>query len=119
MEKRTLTITINSDWQGALRMAARRAFSSEVYQGETLNFETPAAFFGQLTERRWAILHTLNRMGEIPARDLARWMGRDLKQIQEDAAILVSLGLIERMPEGTLRCPFEDIHVDMHLRRAA
>lgn len=45
---RTLTITSNPDWKAALRVAAQKAengLRSGAYQGETLNFETPGAFF--------------------------------------------------------------------------
>ncbi|MEY2633605.1 MAG: hypothetical protein RIR00_2259 [Pseudomonadota bacterium] len=119
MEKRTLTITVNPDWQAALRSAARQAVAGQTYQGETLNFETPAAFFGKLSERRWAILNSLQGAGEVPVRELARRLERDVKRVHEDAAALVDLGLLERTARGALLCPFDDIHVDMHLRRAA
>lgn len=119
MEKRTLTVTINPDWRASLRAAARGAFAADAYQGETLNFETPAAFFARLTERRWAMLHALQGAGEVAVRELARRLGRDVKRVHEDAGVLVELGLIERTERGGLVCPFDDIHVDMHLRRAA
>jgi predicted transcriptional regulator len=119
MENRTLTITVNADWQGALRAAARGAFGASAYQGETLNFETPAAFLGKLTERRWVILDALQGAGEVPVRELARRVGRDVKRVHEDAAVLVDLGLLERTLRGALLCPFDDIHVDLHMRRAA
>lgn len=118
MEKRILTITVDGDWQGALRSAARRAFSAETYQGETLNFETPGAFFGRLTERRWALLRLLQGRGEIPIRDLARRAARDVRRVHEDVKALADLGLVERTPAGGVLCPFADIHVDMHLREA-
>lgn len=119
MEKRTLTITLRPDWQDALRSAARPAFLAERYQGETLNFETPAAFFAHLTARRWALVHALQGAGEVPVRELARRVGRDVKRVHEDAGALVELGLIERTERGSLFCPYADIHVDMHLRHAA
>lgn len=119
MEKRTLTVTINPDWRASLRAAARGAFAADAYQGETLNFETPAAFFARLTEKRWAMLHALQGAGEVAVRELARRLGRDVKRVHEDAGVLVELGLIERTERGGLVCPFDDIHVDMHLRRAA
>lgn len=119
MEKRTLTITINPDWRGALRAAAQGAFTVAAYQGETLNFETPGAFFARLTEKRWVLLHTLQGAGEVPVRELARRLERDVKRVHEDAGGLVELGLVERSERGGLLCPFDDIHVDMHLRRAA
>jgi len=119
LEKRTLTITIQSDWQSALRATARAAFGAAGYQGETLNFETPEAFFAHLTSRRWALLNTMQGAGELAVRELARRLERDVKRVHEDAATLVKLGLLERTASGGLVCPYDDIHVDMHLRRAA
>lgn len=99
--------------------AARDAFAADAYQGETLNFETPAAFFSRLTERRWAMLYALQGAGELAVRELARRLERDVKRVHGDAEVLVELGLIERTERGGLVCPFDDIHVDMHLKRAA
>lgn len=119
METRTLTITLQPDWKAALRASAKKAFAAESAQGDRLNFESAAAFFGKLTERRWAMIHALQGAGEVPVRELARRVGRDVKRVHEDAGVLVSLGLIERTERGGLSCPYDDIHVDMHLRHAA
>jgi predicted transcriptional regulator len=90
------------------------------YQGEVLNFETPGAFFGKLTTNRWTLIHTLQADGgEVGVRELARRIGRDVKRVHEDAAVLIELGLVERTEIGALRCPYSDIHVDMHLSMAA
>ena len=51
MTERTLTITQMTDWRAGLR-AAGKAASRGRYAGEVLNFESPAQFFGQLTEKR-------------------------------------------------------------------
>ena len=118
MEKRTLTITVDADWQGALRTLARQAFSAETYQGESLNFATPGAFFGRLTQRRWALLHLLQGTGEVTVRDLAHRAGRDVRRVHEDVTALADLGLLERTARGGVLCPFADIHVDMHMREA-
>lgn len=117
MEKRTLTITVQPDWRGALRAAGRAAQAGR-YQGERLNFETPEAFFGSLTARRWALVHTLQGAGEISVRELARRVGRDVKRVHEDVTVLAELGLLDRTERGGVVCPFTDIHVDMHLREA-
>ncbi|MHB1942430.1 MAG: HVO_A0114 family putative DNA-binding protein [Acidiferrobacteraceae bacterium] len=117
MEKRTLTVTVHPDWRGALRTVARATRGSR-YQGERLNFETPEAFFGHLTARRWALVHALLGAGEIPVREVARRVGRDVKRVHEDVTILETLGLVERTARGGVVCPFVDIHVDMHLREA-
>ena len=114
MEKRTLTITLQADWKTALR-AAGKAAQKDTYQGETLNFQSPNAFFSRLTERRWTILNTLQQGGMMGVRELARQVERDVKRVHEDAQILVELGLIERDAAGALYCPYADIHVDMHI----
>ena len=118
MAGRTLTITVDPDWQNALRTAARQAFGATDYQGETLNFETPGAFFGKLTERRWALLRRLQGAGEMSVRELARHVGRDVRRVDEDINAQVDVGLVERTDNCGVYCPFADIHVDMHLREA-
>ena len=109
---RHLTISLNSNWKSALRAAGTAAKASS-YQGETLNFESASAFFGKLTERRWDMIHALQ--SDVGIRELARRLGSDSSRIHEDAAMLIDLGLLEKSDTGSLRCPFKDIHVDMHL----
>jgi len=117
MAKRTLTITVESDWRDALRAAGKLA-QAEEYQGERLNFEAPGAFFGRLTARRWRVVQTLIGAGEISVRELARRVGRDVKRVHEDVEALTELGLIERTDKGGAICPFSEIHVDMRLEEA-
>jgi predicted transcriptional regulator len=120
---RILTITIRADWKAALRGAmttAKTGLKRGTYMGETLNFETPVAFFSRLTSNRWTMLTTLQGAGTMGVRELARHLNRDVKRVHEDASALTDLGLIERSESGKLLCPYADIHVDMHIiRRAA
>lgn len=111
---RTLTITMTPDWRAALRQAGKGA-QADRYQGETLNFESPAAFFGRLTERRWALVTALQGQGAMAVRELARRSGRDVKRVHEDVRVLTSLGLVERDAAGGVLCPFADVHIDMHV----
>ena len=60
MEKRKLTITLQADWKSAIRSVGITP-QQDSYQGETLNFQTPGAFFSRLTERRWVIIKTLQQ----------------------------------------------------------
>ena len=57
MIQRNLTITLQPDWKAAIR-AVGVAAKADTYQGEVLNFETPAQFFGQLSEKRWDIVRS-------------------------------------------------------------
>lgn len=118
MSKRRLTIKLGSDWRSGIRSAMRTGFTSKTYQGETLAFETPAAFFGKLTEKRWILVQTLQGQGALSIRELARRAERDFKRVHEDVATLIDLGLFERDESGVV-CPFDRIHVDFELKAAA
>jgi len=117
MRKRTLTIRLMPDWRSGLRAAARKA-QAKSYQGEELGFETPAVFFGKLTERRWELIRMLQGKGVLSIRELARRVERDVKRVHEDVSVLTELGLFER-EEGGVVCPFARIHVDFELAAAA
>ena len=119
--ERTLTISIRADWKAAIHDVMARAetgLKQGTYMGETLNFETPGAFFSRLTANRWAMLSALQGAGNVGVRELARRLGRDVKRVHEDAAALVELGLVEKADNGALSCPYADIHVDMHVAAA-
>ncbi len=117
MTDRYLTITLQPDWQGALRAAAKAA-TANTYQGEVLNFETPAQFFGQLTQKRWDIVRAAQGKGELPVRELARLVNRDVKRVHEDVVVLAELGLLERTESGGVVCPYTSMHIDMYLKAA-
>lgn len=118
MSERTLTITMQPDWQRALRNAGRKAVE-RTYQGEVLNFESAAAFFGRLTKRRWAIVQALQDGGAMAVRELARRVDRDVKRVHQDVEALAELGLVERTASGGVVCPFVAVHIDFELRAAA
>lgn len=117
MNERYLTITMQPDWAAGLRSTAQAA-QATTYQGEVLNFESPAHFFGQLTEKRWEIVRAAQGKGELSVRELARTVGRDVKRVHEDVVILAGLGLLERTDSGGVLCPYSSMHIDMYLRAA-
>jgi predicted transcriptional regulator len=107
------------DTAAHLAAAMDAAMASDHYHGEGLHFASAALFFSRLTEKRWQLIHALQGAGEMGVRELARRLGRDVKRVHDDAQDLALLGVIEKTESGKLVCPFADIHVDMHLRRAA
>ena len=119
--KRKLTITLSGDWQSGLRAAgksAAKAVQSGRYQGEILNFETPAVLFGRLTEKRWELMRLLQATDSIGVRELARQAGRNVRRVHDDVQVLLDLGLIEKTDDGKLVCPYDDVHIDLHVRAA-
>jgi len=117
MTQRYLTITLQHDWRAAIR-AAGVAAKADTYQGEVLNFETPAQFFRQLSEKRWDIVRAAQGKSEMSVRELARVVDRDIKRVHEDVGILTELGLLERTESGGVSCPYTSMHIDMYLKAA-
>ena len=117
MTQRKLTITLQPDWKAAIRTVGVAA-KADTYQGEFLNFETPAQFFGQLSEKRWHIVPAAQGKGEMSVRELARVVERDVKRVHDDVVILAELGLLERTEGGGVSCPYTSMHIDMYLQAA-
>ena len=117
MIERYLTITLQPNWKGALRAMAKTA-QADNYQGEVLNFESPAHFFGKLSEKRWEIVRATQGKGELSVRELARAVKRDVKRVHEDVVILADLGLLERTASGGVLCPYSSMHIDMYVKAA-
>jgi len=118
MSTRKLRITVDPDWRAVLRNSARKSQQAK-YQGEHLNFESADLLLGKLTVLRWALVRELLGAGEVPLRELARRVGRDVKRVHGDITALSELGLVERTARGGVHCPYKDIHIDLHLRSAA
>ena len=56
--------------------------------------------------------------GELPIREVARIVQRDVKRVHEDIGILTDLGLLERTENGGVCCPYTSMHIDMYLKAA-
>ena len=109
MSERYLTITLRSEWKSALRSAAQASTRAD-YQGETLNFESPAQFFGQLTERRWELVQLSLGKPPMALDELARLSGMDLCRVQQDVKVLTQLGLLERTEQAGVTCPYNRVY---------
>ena len=54
----------------------------------------------------------------MAVRELARLVGRDVRRVHEDVGILSQLGLLERTDDAGVVCPYDSVHIDMHLQAA-
>lgn len=73
------------------RIAAGRA----VQKIHDINFTSYEAMRKILTPRRLELLHTIKEKNPHSVYELARLLGRDLKNINDDLAILAKIGLVE------------------------
>ena len=75
-------------------------------------------FRSQLSEKRWDVVRAAQGMGELPVRELARLVNRDVKRVHEDIVVLTQLGLVERTESGGVVCPYSSMHIDMYMKVA-
>ena len=119
---RKAIIQIRKDDEAVIKEAARgfvRAWNTGKSDADVFTFSSPAQLFAVLTPRRWEMIERLQAIGPVGFRGLARALGRDVKRVHEDAAVLIEWGLIERTAERKIRVPFDVIHADFDLRAAA
>ena len=102
-----------------LRSGFVKAWKSAKYEGEYVEFESPAALFRTLSPKRWELVEALQRYGPIGLRELARQLARDVKRVHEDVHLLIGVGLIEKNDDGKLFVPFGEIRAGFVLRPAA
>jgi predicted transcriptional regulator len=65
------------------------------------------------------LIERLQALGASSLRGLARDLGRDVKRVHEDVAMLLDWGLVERTDDRKLVVPYGVIHADFDLRAAA
>lgn len=112
--RRKVIIQVESIEAGAERFET--AWRTGKPQGEFITFETLETMLKTLTTRRWELVSVLQRHGPMGIRELARRLGRDVKNVHTDIQVLKSIGLIEDHEDGVC-VPYDEI--EAHLRLAA
>jgi predicted transcriptional regulator len=117
---KTLTIRIVDEATALQAMQQRfiNTWHSGQAEGDTLTFESPTALFRAITPKRWELISVLQKLGTVSQRELARQAKRDVHRIADDVKVLKELGIVEQSEQGVC-IPFERIHTDFTLARAA
>ncbi|MDR0458397.1 MAG: MarR family transcriptional regulator [Burkholderiaceae bacterium] len=94
---------------------ARRTLAGNLRRGQEadyhLSYESARDLCGELTPARMDVLRTLRDMGAGSVKALAETAGRNYSNVHTDVARLIVLGLIERLDDGTVRVPFDEIDI--------
>jgi len=116
------TIRIRRDTQTALKEMGERfvkTWKTGKWDGDLLQFESPAALFRVLTAKRWELIERLQTTGPTTVRGLARELDRDVKRVHEDVSTLINHGLVVRTTDRKICVPYDVIHADFDLRAVA
>lgn len=113
---RTVTLGVSSVEDTQRQVAA--AFGGEKV-GEFISFATVELLWKVLTAKRWDILRTMTGQGEMTIREIARRVERDVKAVHGDVRALLVAGVLDRTDSGRMIFPYDAVHVDFTLRKAA
>lgn len=113
---RTVTLGVSSIEDTQRQMA--KAFQGERV-GEFISFATVDLLWKVLTAKRWDILQAMTGQGELTIREVARRVDRDVKAVHGDVRALLLAGVLDRTERGRVIFPYDAVHVDFTLRKAA
>ena len=69
--------------------------------------------------KAWKLLQKLQDVGPCTYRAIAAALGRDVKRVHDDAAVLQEWGLVTTNEQGRIHVPFDIIHTEFDLKSAA
>jgi predicted transcriptional regulator len=113
---RTVTIGVSGIAVAQARLSA--AFRGEP-QGTLISFASVELLRAVMTPRRWALLQALVGREPVSVQDLAEGAGRDSDDVQADIEALAKAGVVERAGGDRISFPFDSVHVDFTMGRAA
>ena len=94
------------------------AFRGEA-QGNFISFVSLDLMWKVLAPKRLAVVRALTGVGPVTIREAARRVKRDVKAVHGDVQALLAAGVLERTENGRIVFPYDAIHVDFMITKAA
>jgi len=87
-------------------------------QGAFISFVSVERLWKVITPKRWGVLRAMTGGGPLAIGEVARPVGRDVKSVHGDLQALLKAGVIDRVDDGQILFPYDEVHVDFVLRAA-
>jgi predicted transcriptional regulator len=84
-----------------------------------ISFDSVDLLWRTLTRKRWELLQAMTGQGAMTIREAARRLGRDVKAVHGDVQALLKAGVLDRADNRRIVFPFDAVHVDFTLTKAA
>ena len=111
-----VTVGVSSIEEAGRRF--EKAFRGEA-QGNFISFASLDLMWKVLAPKRLALVRAMTGVGPITIRDAARRVKRDVKAVHGDVQALLKAGVLDRTDEGRIVFPYDAIHVDFMITKAA
>lgn len=98
---------------------ARILESGEAEQSARISFASWEDLHRVLAPNRMAIIRVMTGAGPLSIREITRRAGRDFKGVHSDVSTLIRNGIIDRIDDGKVVFPFEELRVEFAHSKAA
>ncbi|MCQ9146097.1 MULTISPECIES: helix-turn-helix domain-containing protein [Brucella/Ochrobactrum group] len=98
--------------------AAMAAAGRAVEDRSTFTFDNWSVLVKTLSATRMEIIRAMSGRGAMSVREIARRVGRDVKNVHGDLDALAKSGLVDKGDSG-FEFPFDRIHVEVDIEAAA
>jgi predicted transcriptional regulator len=118
MKKRKLIIgisTLEESLNETLEACKRTEKGLPTGSVHRIDFTDQAALFSTLSPKRMELLRYLRRNGPMSARQLAKDLERDYKNIQGDIKMLSQLEIVVTDDSGKYLVPWDDVTIELTL----
>jgi predicted transcriptional regulator len=96
----------------------RAAFRGET-QDNRISFATAELMWKTLAPPRWNIVEAMTGAGPMSIREVARRVGRDVKAVHGDVKRLLDNGVLDHTDDGKVVFPYDAVHVEFTITKAA
>ena len=84
-----------------------------------ISFQQVGQMLAIFTPKRWELIAALREAGPMTVAELARYLGRNYKNVHVDVQQLIEWMAVERGDDGRVSVPWSEIVVDMKLPERA
>jgi predicted transcriptional regulator len=84
-----------------------------------ISFQQVGQMLATFTPKRWELIAGLREAGPMTVAELARYLGRNYKNVHADVQQLIEWMAVERGEDGRVCVPWSEIVVDMKLPERA
>lgn len=109
------TVTFGLSTLDDTKRQVAAAFRGEAVD-ERIDFASVEVLWQVLTPRRWRLLQVMTGQGPLAIREVARRLGRDVKAVHGDVHALLTAGVLDRVEDGRVVLPYDEVHVDFTLQ---
>jgi predicted transcriptional regulator len=85
----------------------------------TVTFSSAAQMASVFTAKRFELIAMLQKIGPSSIRGLTRALGRDVRRVHDDIAVLIDWFIVERDEAGRVFVPYDIVRIGAEVRAAA